>query len=244
MMPTDLPQQADVSSGEDVSKNELVQPGQKKREQTLGEEIANSITHGVGLVLAVIGLVVLVVKAATTGEMLHVVSSSVFGVTLVMLYLASTLYHSVQTPRIKRWLRIFDHTAIYLLIAGTYTPFMLVSLQGGWGWTLFAVIWGLALVGVLYKLLAFGRFQKLSLALYLGMGWLAVLAIEPLVQTLPPGGLALMAAGGFAYTFGVLFYVLQRRRFFHTVWHLFVMGGSACHYAAVLLFVVPSAPMA
>jgi hemolysin III len=232
MMPTDLPQQSE----------EL--PGKKQREQTLGEEIANSITHGLGLVLAIVGLVVLVVKAVTSGELVHILSSSIFGATLVLLYLASTLYHSVQTPRVKHWLRVFDHTAIYLLIAGTYTPFMLVSLRGGWGWSLFAVVWGLALVGILYKLVAFGRFKKLSLALYLGMGWLVVLAIEPLVQTLPTAALALIGAGGFAYTFGVLFYVLQRRRFFHTVWHLFVMGGSACHYAAVLLFVLPSAPMA
>jgi hemolysin III len=211
----------------------------QKRPQSLGEEIANAITHGLGLILAIVGLVVLVIKTATSGSTLHIVSCSIYGGTLVLLYTASTLYHSVQTPRIKRWLRIFDHTAIYLLIAGTYTPFLLVTLQGGWGWSLFAVVWGLALIGVLYKLLAFGRFQKLSLGLYLGMGWLAVVALEPLLEVLPPAGVGLMAAGGFAYTFGVIFYVLQKRRFFHTVWHLFVMGGSTCHYLAVLLFVVP-----
>lgn len=215
----------------------------KNREQTLGEEIANAITHGLGLVLAIIGMVVLVYKATTQGDMLHIVSGSIFGATLVILYAASTLYHSVQTPRVKRWLRVFDHTAIYLLIAGTYTPFTLVSLQSSnWGWSLFAVVWGLALVGILYKLLAFGRFKKLSLGLYLGMGWLAVVAVKPLWDTLPPAALALMAAGGLAYTFGVIFYVLQKR-YFHSVWHVFVMGGSTCHYLAVLLFVVPSAPM-
>ncbi|QDG52332.1 hemolysin III family protein [Persicimonas caeni] len=235
-MPTDIASTANSNPAEATNSKE-------KRLQTLGEEIANAITHGLGLVLAIIGLVVLVIKAATTGEMLHIVSSSIYGATLVTLYLASTLYHSVQTPRVKRWLRVFDHTAIYLLIAGTYTPFMLVSLRGGWGFTLFGIVWGLALVGILYKLFAFGRFKKLSLALYLGMGWLAILAIEPLWESLPTGGLALMGAGGLAYTLGVIFYVLQQKRFFHTVWHLFVMGGSALHYAAVLLFVLPSSPI-
>ncbi len=214
------------------------------REQTLGEEIANAITHGLGLVLAIIGMVVLVYKAATQGDMLHIVSGSIFGATLVILYAASTLYHSVQTPRVKRWLQVFDHTAIYLLIAGTYTPITLVSLQSNWGWSLFAIVWGLALVGILYKLLAFGRFKKLSLGLYLGMGWLAVVAVKPLWDALPPAAFGLMAAGGLAYTFGVIFYVLQKKRFFHSVWHLFVMGGSTCHYLAILLFVVPSSPMA
>lgn len=216
-------------------------PRGKKRAQTIGEEIANAVTHGLGLILAIAGLVVLVMRAVALGDALHIVSASVYGATLVTLYLASTLYHSVQTPRVKRWLRVFDHTAIYLLIAGTYTPVTLVVLGGHWGWTLFAVVWGLALIGIFYKLLAFGRFQKLSLALYLGMGWLGVLVVKPLLDVMPPAGLALMAAGGLAYTFGVIFYVMQRRRFFHTVWHLFVMGGSVCHYLAVLLFVLPIA---
>ncbi len=216
-------------------------PGAKEREQSLGEEIANAITHGIGLILAVVGLVVLVARAAAVGDAVHIVSASVFGATLVTLYLSSTLYHSVQTPRVKRWLRVFDHTAIYLLIAGTYTPLTLLALRGSWGWSLFGVVWGLALVGILYKLLAFGRFEKLSLVLYLAMGWLSVIAIKPIIHAVPPEGLALLAAGGLAYTFGVIFYVLQRRRFFHTVWHLFVMGGSACHFAAVLFFLLPAA---
>ena len=210
------------------------------RRQTLGEEIANSVTHGLGLVLAAVGLVVLVVKAAMHGDVWHIVSCSVYGATLVLMYAASTLYHGVQTPKVKRWLRVFDHTAIYLLIAGTYTPFTLVSLRGDWGWSLFGVVWGLAIFGVLYKLLAFGRFKKLSMVLYLGMGWLAVVAVKPMYDLLPTTGFALVAAGGLAYTVGVIFYAQPKRRFFHTVWHLFVMGGSACHYAAVLLFVLPA----
>lgn len=209
-----------------------------ERRQSLGEEIANAVTHGVGLILALIGLVVLCARAYTRGEPVHMASCSIYGATLVILYGASTLYHSVQTPRVKRWLRIFDHTAIYLLIAGTYTPFTLVALDGGWGWSLFAAIWGLAIIGILYKLLAFGRFRRLSLALYLGMGWLAVIAIGPLWESLPVEAIALIGAGGAAYTLGVIFYALPRR-FFHTVWHLFVLGGSAFHYAAVLKFVVP-----
>ncbi|MFW5967069.1 MAG: PAQR family membrane homeostasis protein TrhA [Persicimonas sp.] len=213
----------------------------QERQQTIGEEIANAVTHGVGLILAIIGLVVLLARAYAYGEPVHLVSCAVYGATLVVLYAASTLYHSVQSARFKRWLRIFDHTAIYLLIAGTYTPFTLVALDGGWGWAIFSAVWGLALVGILYKLFAFGRFRRLSLALYLAMGWLAVVAIGPLWESLPTGALALVGAGGVAYTAGVVFYALPKR-FFHTIWHVCVMSGSAFHYAAVLIFLVPASP--
>jgi hemolysin III len=213
----------------------------KKREQSLGEEIANSITHGLGLLLAIAGLVVLLLRAGVQTDLVGVTSVAIYGATLVTLYLASTLYHSVQTPRIKRLLRVFDHTAIYLLIAGTYTPLTLITLRAEWGWPLFSAVWSLALIGILCKLFAFGRFKRLSLALYLGMGWLAVVAISPLMEALAPGGLALIAGGGLAYTLGVVFYVMERRRYFHTIWHVFVMGGSVCHYLAVLLFILPAA---
>lgn len=212
-----------------------------RREQCLREEVANSLTHGVGLLLAIVGLVLLIMRAGVLKDAIGVVSVAIYGTTLVLLYLASTLYHSVQRPRVKRLLRVFDHTAIYLLIAGTYTPLTLITLRDDWGWALFGVVWTLALIGILYKLFAFGRFERLSLALYLGMGWLSVLAIRPLLATLPLGGLWLFGAGGLAYSLGVIFYVLQRRRYFHTIWHVFVMSGSTLHYLAVLFFVVPVA---
>lgn len=213
----------------------------KKRPQSLGEELANALTHGLGLLLAIAGLILLLVRMGAQNDLVGLTSVAIYGTTLVTLYLASTLYHSVQTPRVKQLLRVFDHSAIYLLIAGTYTPLTLIALRDSWGWALFGAVWALALVGVVYKLFAFGRFQRLSLALYLGMGWLAIIAISPLMEAVAPGGLALIAAGGLAYTFGVIFYVMQRRRYFHAIWHLFVMGGSILHYLAVFFFMVPAA---
>ena len=228
----DIDRPADLSVG-------LV-PGRKKRPQSVGEEIANAVTHGLGLLLAIAGLILLVVRMSVQNDLIGLASVAIYGTTLVTLYLASTLYHSVKAPEIKRLMRVFDHTAIYLLIAGTYTPLTLIVLRDSWGWALFAAVWTLAIVGVTYKLFAFGRFQRLSLALYLGMGWLAILAISPLMKALDPAGIALIGAGGLAYTLGVVFYVLQRRRYFHAIWHLFVMGGSILHYLAVLLFMVPA----
>jgi hemolysin III len=206
---------------------------------SLGEEIAHASTHGLGVVLSIVGLVVLVARAALYGNAWHITAVSIFGSTLVLMYTASTLYHSIPLPRAKRVLRVIDHTLIYFLIAGTYTPFTLITLNGVWGWSLFTFTWGLALAGVAFKVFATGKFEKLSLAIYLGMGWCAIAAIEPLLRALEPGGLALMLAGGITYSGGVAFYTWERLRYHHAIWHLFVLGGSILHFFAVLFYVVP-----
>ncbi len=203
------------------------------------EEIANRLTHGIGAVLGVAGLVLMVVAAARHGDAWHVVSTAVFGTTLVLLYTASTLYHSVSAERTRLLLRKFDHAAIFLLIAGTYTPFVLVTLRGVWGWSLFGVVWGLAVVGVALKFWFAGRFRIVSTLIYLAMGWLVMIAIKPLMAALPAGGLKLLVAGGLCYTGGAVFYLWKNLPYHHAIWHLFVLGGSICHWAAVYWFVVP-----
>ena len=205
----------------------------------LGEEIANSVTHGLGLLLAVAGLVVLVTLAALRGTAWHVVGCSIYGSTLVLLYAASTLYHSIPNARAKRVFRVIDHSAIFLLIAGTYTPFTLINLRGPWGWSLFGVVWGLALFGILFQTGKL-RHPVLSVVLYVLMGWTVVIATRPLLQTIAPGGLALLVAGGLAYTLGITFYAWKRLPYGHSVWHGFVLLGSAFHFFAILFFVVPS----
>jgi hemolysin III len=205
------------------------------------EELANRLTHGLGAALSVAGLVLLVVSAALHGTAWHVVSAAIFGATLVLLYSSSTLYHSFRGERLKVLLQKFDHAAIFLLIAGTYTPFMLVTLRGPWGWSLFGVIWGLAIVGVVLKFWHAGRFNFVSTLIYIGMGWLVMVAIRPLMAALPAGGLRLLVAGGLCYTGGAVFYLWRRLPYHHAIWHLFVLGGSACHWAAVFFFVVPVA---
>lgn len=207
--------------------------------ERLSDTIANSVTHGVGAILAIAGLVVLVVLAATRGTVWHVVSCAIYGSTLVLLYLSSTLYHSLQGRRVKKVFRVFDHSSIYLLIAGTYTPFLLVTLRGGWGWTLFGILWGLTIAGVVFKSLMVDRFPAISTTIYIAMGWLAVFAIKPLVQAISISGMAWIVAGGLAYTLGVVFFALDRKRFFHAIWHLFVLAGSVLHYIAVLRYVLP-----
>ncbi len=207
---------------------------------SFGEEFANSVTHGVGLGLSLAGLVVLIILTALRGTAWHVVSCSIYGSTLVILYAASTLYHSIQSPRAKRVLRIIDHGAIYLLIAGTYTPFTLVNLRGGLGWTLFGVVWGLAALGIVFKIFHVDRFPIASTLVYLSMGWLVVIAWKPMVALIPVGGIALIAAGGLAYTLGVVFFAAKRIPYSHAIWHLFVLAGSIFHYVAVLLYVLPA----
>ena len=197
------------------------------------EEIANTVTHAIGLLLAIAGLSVLVVFAALRGSAWHVVSSSVYGATLVMLYAASTIYHFVRAPRYKNKLRVLDHASIYLLIAGTYTPFMLVNLRGGWGWSIFGVVWGLAVAGVIFKLFTTGRFAGVSTALYLMMGWLVVIAAVPMIARVPTAGLIWLLIGGVSYSFGTYFFMRDHRPFHHAIWHLFVLGGSVCHWFAV-----------
>jgi hemolysin III len=208
------------------------------RTQGLGEEIANSVTHGVGALLAAGGVVVLIVLAAARGTAWHVVGCAVFGASLLTLYLASTLYHAIPAPRARRVLRAVDHAGILFLIAGTYTPFTLVTLRGPWGWTLFGIVWGLAVLGMALQLLA-PRRRALAVTLYLVMGWTVVVALRPLTARLAENGFLLLAAGGMAYTLGVVFYAWRRLPYHHALWHGFVILGSTAHFFAVLLYVVP-----
>lgn len=204
---------------------------------SFGEEVANSVTHGVGWLLSVCGLAILVTLAATTGGALRVVSCAVFGATLVLLYAASTLYHALPSERAKHVFRVLDHSAIFLLIAGTYTPLSLVAVGGPWGWSLFGAIWSLAAFGVLLNTVAHGRWRWLSITLYVVMGWLVVVAIKPLVAAIEPGALVMIVAGGLAYTLGLVFYGWNRLPYNHAVWHLFVLTGSVLHYLAILFAV-------
>jgi hemolysin III len=206
----------------------------------LREEVLNSITHGIGLVLSIIGLAVLVVLATLRGNAWHIVGCSVFGGTLVTLYASSTLYHGFRRERLKRFFRVMDHACIFLLIAGTYTPFTLTVLRGAFGWTLFGLAWTFAAVGIITKVVMSKKYLSESAMPYLLMGWMAVIAIKPIVDTIPTGGLVLLAAGGLSYTVGVIFYARDSVPYFHTVWHLFVLAGSICHYFAVILYVLPA----
>lgn len=203
------------------------------------EELASGITHGVGIVLAIAGLAVLTAYAALRGNAWHVVACSIFGATLILAFTASTLYHSVQGQQAKRVLRALDHAAIFLLIAGTYTPFTLVNLRGAWGWSLFAVIWVLALAGIILRLVLRGRLHGLVVGLYVAMGWAVVVAIQPMIQNVALGGLILLLAGGIAYTAGVPFYIWKRLPYNHAIWHGFVLLGSGLHFFAVLGYVIP-----
>lgn len=230
------------------------------------QELANSLTHGLGAALAVAGLVLMTVFAALRGDARHIVGAAVFGATLVLLYAMSTLYHAFRGPRVKKVFKILDHSAIYLLIAGTYTPFTLAAIRGPWGWSLFGVIWGLAALGVSLKAVLYAkwvpavvpkpvdhlhappdlpapprRMKMVSTGLYLAMGWLIVIAIVPLWHALPPRGLAWLFGGGLCYTAGAAFYSWRTLRFHHAIWHLFVVAGSLCHFFAVLWYVIPSA---
>lgn len=211
-------------------------------EYSLGEEIFHAVSHGLGIVLSIAGLAVLVAFASLRGSTEHVVVASIFGGCLVLLYTASTLYHAIpgfHLPRAKRVLQVLDHSGIFLLIAGTYTPFCLVTLGGVAGWTLFGVLWGLAVFGIVTRA-ALPRFaRRFSLVLYLAMGWAALSVAGPLFGALPPGGVALLVAGGLAYTLGVPFYALQRMPYNHAVWHLFVLLGSVLHFFGVLFYVIP-----
>lgn len=216
--------------------------------QASKEELANALTHGLGTALAVAALVLMVVFASLRGTARHIVGASLFGATMVLLYLMSTLYHAFRGPRVKRVFRVLDHASIYLLIAGTYTPFCLATLQGAWGWTLFGLIWGLAVVGITLKsillsmaghLLGQRLWEAVSLAIYLLMGWLVVIAIVPLWRALPAGGIAWLFGGGLCYTLGAGFYAWHRLPYHHALWHLAVVAGTGCHFASVLFYVIP-----
>jgi hemolysin III len=210
-------------------------------EYTLLEEVANAVTHGIGAVLAVMALIAMVALAAIDGDVWVIVSLTIYGSTLVLLYLASTLYHSVRHAKAKLVFKTCDHAAIFLLIAGTYTPYCLLVLRGAWGWTMFAVVWSIAAFGVVFKILHVNRYARLSLMLYLGMGWVGVLAAVPIIENMETGGLLLLAFGGLAYTGGVAFYVWESMPFNHAVWHLFVLAGSTCHFLSIYYYVARGA---
>ena len=204
----------------------------------LGDILANAITHGVGAVLAIVGMVYLIV-VSTRGTTWQVVSSCIYGASLVLVYLCSTLYHSLVRTRARHVFKVLDHSAIYLLIAGTYTPFTLVSLHGALGWWLFGIVWALAAAGVVFKSVAIERFKVASALIYLFMGWFIVFAARPLVHAITWHGMGWVAAGGLAYTLGIAFFAWDRLRYFHALWHVFVLAGSVLQYVAVLFYVVP-----
>jgi len=206
--------------------------------QSLGEEIANSITHGTGVGLSIAALVILVVFAAKRSDVWKVVSFSIYGATLISMYLCSTLYHAFRNPKLKRFFRILDHSNIFLLIAGTYTPVTIGTIRGGWGWTLFGVIWGLAILGINLKIFALGKLKWLSILIYILMGWMILIAINPLRKTMDSTFLAWMLIGGACYTLGVLFYLFRKLPYHHSIWHLFVLGGSISHFFCMLSLVV------
>ena len=214
--------------------NELL-PGHE-RSQSPGEEIANSVSHGIGLLAAVTAVPFLLLTAVRRGDVWTTVGASVFSGSVVLLYLTSTLYHALSEYRVKRVFQVIDHCAIYFLIAGTYTPFTLGILRGAWGWTLFGLVWVFAIFGVVLKGVRGMKHPNLSMALYLGMGWLALIAVRPLWTRIHVQGFVLIGAGGLAYTAGVAFYAAEHRRYSHFVWHLFVLAGTCCHFFAVLWY--------
>lgn len=209
-----------------------VEPGY--RTLSAGEEIFNSITHGVGTLLSIAALVILVVYANREGNAWHVVSFSIFGSSMVLLYLSSTLYHSFTNEKIKNLFVRFDHAAIFMLIAGTYTPFVLTSIRGALGWTLFGIIWGLAIKGIVIRCIYLTRFRKLMVGIYLAMGWMFLMAIGPIVKNLPASSIAFLFIGGGCYSLGVIFYAWRNLKYGHGIWHLFVLAGSIMHFFSVL----------
>jgi len=228
--------QAALSSG--VVGMEVAGKLKGRRDYTLGEEIANSITHGIGVGLSVAALTMLVIYGLRSGDVWRLASAIVFGIALVLEYTASTLYHSFPQPKVKHVFKVLDHAGIYMLIAGSYTPFTLVTIRASGGWWWFVIVWALAIAGIATEAFWTYRPRWLSAVVYLAMGWIVVLAIGPIVANLDPAGVSLLVAGGLAYTLGTIFYVLQRIPYFHAIWHLFVLGGSICHFLAVILFVM------
>ena len=204
------------------------------RVQTQGEEIANSVSHGIGFLVAAAATPCLVASAMERGTTINVVGVSIFAATMMLMYLTSTLYHALPFPRAKRILRILDHNAIYLLIAGTYTPLVLGVLYGAWGWTLFGLVWGLAVAGIVLKSVTGHRFHGLSIAIYVAMGWIVLIAVKPLVEAMPAAGIAWLVAGGLCYTGGIWFYRHKEMPYSHLVWHLFVIAGTVCHVVAIM----------
>ncbi len=206
------------------------------------DEWLNSITHGIGVLLSITALVLLVVFASIRpyGDVWKIVSFSIYGFSLILMYTASTLYHAFRNQRIKAFLNLFDHASIYILIAGTYTPFMLVSIRGGWGWSIFGVIWALAIGGVVFKLFFYkDKYRKVSALIYFLMGWIILIAIRPMIMEVPTAGLLWLLAGCIIYSMGIPFYLKREKRFYHVIWHLFVLGGSITHFFSIFLYVLP-----
>ena len=207
---------------------------------TLGEEIAHAVTHGLGALLAIAGLAVLMVAAATRGEgAWQTVPCAIYGAAMVLMFTTSTLYHSFPWPRVKRVFRVLDHEMIFLMIAGSYTPFVLITLRGALGWTLFGVVWGVAAAGLVFQGFFTGRFKGASTALYVVMGWIIAFALKPLLEQMSPAGIRWLVAGGLCYTLGAVVYLFKRVPYHHAVWHLAVLAGGACHYFAILWHVLP-----
>lgn len=205
---------------------------------TVGEEIFNSVSHGVGVLLSIAALVLLIIFAAIYSDGYGLASALVYGISLIILYTMSMVYHIVQNKTAKRVLRVFDHCSIFILIAGTYTPYLLGPLRSPIGWTIFGIIWGVTVIGILMNAISLEKFRIMSLICYVLMGWGIVLSIKPLAQNIALPGLVLLIAGGLVYTVGVVFYVLKKYRYMHSIWHLFVLAGSVCHYFSILLFVL------
>ena len=203
---------------------------------TVKEEVFNSITHGIGALLSIAALVILVAFASVQGDPWRIVSFSVYGFTLFFLYLSSTLYHSVFHEKAKRVLRVFDHASIFLVIAGSYTPVALVAMDGVWRWVIFGLVWSLAITGIILKAINLNKTKKFSTALYIAMGWMVIIAIKPMLSTVPIGLLGWLLAGGLLYTFGIVFYVSKRIPFHHGIWHIFVLGGSIAHFFGILFY--------
>jgi hemolysin III len=202
-------------------------------------EFINCLTHGLGLALSLSAVPLLIILATSHGTAWHIVGVSVYGATLIALYAASTIYHGCRTDRLRRIFRALDHSSIYLLIAGTYTPFALVNLRGPWGWTLLGLVWGIAIFGITWKIVATTRWPAVSIASYLLMGWLVLIAVKPLVASVQFGGIAWLLAGGLAYTLGTIFLGWKKLPYHHAVWHVMVIAGSVCHYFAIAKYVVP-----
>ena len=203
------------------------------------EESFNIYSHAIGFILSVFALILLVMRASSVGDAWHIVSFSIFGVSLVVLFAASTVYHSIKHPEIRNRMRIVDHASIYILIAGTYTPFTLVTLNGSTGWTIFSISWGMAIIGIILKLFFTGKFDLLSTVMYVFMGWIIVFAIEPLVNNLSSQGLFWLVAGGVAYTVGAILYSINNIKFNHAIFHVFVLLGAGCHFISVYYYVLP-----
>lgn len=209
-----------------------------RRKYTLGEEIFNSVTHGIGTVLSVGGTVVLIIFAAIYGDAWAVVSSAIFGASLIVLYTMSTLYHAITNNTAKKFFRIMDHNTIFFLIAGTYTPLTLTVLRGTLGWILFGIVWGAAILGIVFNSIDLEKYSKPSIACYIAMGWVIIFAIKPLMQALPQISLVFLLIGGVLYTLGVIFYAIKKVKYFHSIWHIFTLGGSVFHYFAILISII------